>query len=103
MPNLCGNQKLLSQALEPVDRDAVHKYFAEKCPTESENSNSSIKSSTSTSILSVDGSPKDSIPKMLKFREYGIDDFEFIKLLGNGSYGKTANFGERRVKVSETK
>ncbi|GFY39809.1 putative protein kinase C delta type homolog [Trichonephila inaurata madagascariensis] len=88
MPNLCGNQKLLSQALEPVDRDAVDKYFAEKCPTGSENSNSSIKSSTSTSTLSVDGSPKDSISKMLKFREYGIDDFEFIKLLGNGSYGK---------------
>ncbi|GFQ98702.1 hypothetical protein TNCT_1831 [Trichonephila clavata] len=99
-PNLCGiNQKLVSEVLESVKEDN-NLDRDEKRSTESQNSNSSIKASTSASIFStpsVEDSPKDNIPKKLKFREYGVDDFEFLQLLGKGSFGKMANYGGRRV------
>ncbi|XP_014258341.1 protein piccolo-like isoform X2 [Cimex lectularius] len=81
MPNLCGvNQKLMAEALSRLQLKGRASTTSEQNANSSECSDSS--ESTAAGRVSP---PAKTLPR---FRSYSINDFQFLKVLGKGSFGK---------------
>ncbi|KAG0718664.1 putative protein kinase C delta type [Chionoecetes opilio] len=104
MPNLCGvNQKLLAEALSSVKKggsaDGTPKTPGtppKACSSSASVSGSEAESTeeeTDTTDTDADffGPPEIRPPLQScpKYKKYNVDDFQFIKVLGKGSYGKS--------------
>nr|QNS30452.1 protein kinase c delta [Locusta migratoria] len=78
MPHLCGvNQKLIVEALTSVKR--VPSVASER------DAGSPLASNPALSLEDGPRPPATSIPR---FRKYAAEDFQFLKVLGKGSFGK---------------
>nr|XP_045595214.1 uncharacterized protein LOC123756175 [Procambarus clarkii] len=102
MPNLCGvNQKLLAEALSSVKKggsgDGTSRTLASSTKTCSSSVSGSEAETTEDETETTDTDSGDyfGLPEIRpplqtcpKFKKYTVSDFDFIKVLGKGSYGK---------------
>ncbi|KAB7501005.1 putative protein kinase C delta type-like protein [Armadillidium nasatum] len=95
MANLCGvNQKLLAEALSSVKRGS--KSTSSVSSTEGDSTTTTTTSTedeetetdTDSSEYNGPAEIRSPIQTRPKFRKYNIEDFNFIKVLGKGSFGK---------------
>ncbi|CAL4099842.1 unnamed protein product, partial [Meganyctiphanes norvegica] len=96
MPNLCGvNQKLLAEALSSVKKGSGGGQDSGVTPTPggklgSLSDENDDDTETESDTADYFGSPEIRSPLQSrpKFKKYSLDDFNFVKVLGKGSYGK---------------
>ncbi|RZF42991.1 hypothetical protein LSTR_LSTR008120, partial [Laodelphax striatellus] len=92
MPNLCGvNQKLLGEALTSVKRGSAESRERSSGSPLRHLSDTSLGVGGLDEVTTTEVSrcrvtpPATSLPR---FRKYSIQDFQFLKVLGKGSFGK---------------
>lgn len=96
VPNLCGvNQKLLAEAMKQVDQEkktkssvGTHEHSPHMPQDEDEEAIYESLWETVRPTPDKDAKPSEDLPPQAAVKTYKIGDFQLLKVLGKGSFGK---------------